>query len=382
MNRHTFIYLIIALALPFLPSCAKGNGGAPRPDGDGGQLELRHARNLSLEQHDGYVKATIRNPWDTTKVLHTYLLVPDSISGPAASLPEGTVVRVPLKKALIYSSVHTSLIDELGAGKAIKGICDRQYILNPSLIRRIDEGDITDCGSSYSPVMEKIIQLSPDAVLLSPYENSGNYGKIGQMGIPIVECADYMESTPLGRTEWMKFYGMLFGREKNAEELFSGIETDYNRLKQLTDTISHRPKVLVDRLYGNTWYVPSANSTMGTYIKDAGAENPFASTGKAGSIGLSGEQVLHEAGDADIWIVRYGQASDKTMRELSDDHPLYSQFKAFKLKKVYGCNTEAVNYYEETPFHPHWLLRELIRVFHPELMETEGENRYFTPLKP
>jgi iron complex transport system substrate-binding protein len=100
--------------------------------------------------------------------------------------------------------------------------------------------------------MERIIQLNPDAILLSPYENSGNYGKLGQMGIPLVECADYMEGSPLGRTEWMKFYGILFGTEAHANGMFDNIEKEYKRLTALTDTVSYRPKVMIDRLYGNS----------------------------------------------------------------------------------------------------------------------------------
>lgn len=380
MRHSIFLSLIAALLLPLLHSCKGGNSLNSTTCTTGDTIRLDYAKNLTLEQHDGFIKATIRNPWDTTKMLHTYILVPDSIHT-LKGIPEGTVVRVPLRNVLVYSTVHQSLIGELGARDAIGGVCDAQYIHNPELLQRIADGRVVDCGNSYSPNVERIIQLNPDAMLLSPFENSGNYGKPGQMGIPIIECADYMESTPLGRTEWMKFYGILFGREAQASEMFSEIEADYNKLKSLTATVDTKPKVLIDRLYGNSWYVPTAKSTMGTYITDAGGTNPFVGKGNAGSIGLAGEQVLHDGGDADIWLIRYGQATDKTLRELSADNPLYGQFKAFKLKNVYGCNTEKINYYEQTPFHPHWLLHDLIRVIHPEVLDGDTVNRYFTPLK-
>lgn len=361
-------------------SCKRGNS-LNSVSGDSDTLHLDYARNLTLEQYDGFVKATVRNPWDTTKTLHTYLLVPDSIHT-LKGIPEGTVIRVPLRNALVYSTVHQSLVGELGAREAIGGVCDTQYIHNPELLKRIADGKVADCGNSYTPNLERIIQLNPDAILLSPFENSGTYGKVGQMGIPIIECADYMESSPLGRTEWMKFYGILFGTETQAAEMFKNIEQEYKRLIALTDTVSYRPKVMIDRLYGNSWYVPSANSTMGRYIKDAGGSNPFDGAGKAGSIGVSGEQVLHEAGNADIWILRYGQATDKTLSELASDSPIYGQFKPLKEGKVYGCNTKKINYYEQTPFHPHWLLKDLISIIHPEISDPKEENRYFTQLKP
>lgn len=363
-----------------MPSC-KGGNSLVQAQATGDTLHLDYARYLTLEDHGTFTTATIRNPWDTTRTLHTYILVPDSTELPDA-LPDGTVVRTPLKNALVYSTVHQSLVGELGVMDAIGGICDLQYIHNPDLLQRISEGKVADCGNSNTPNIERIIQLSPDAVILSPYETSGTYGKLGQMGIPLIECADYMESNPLGRAEWMKFYGMLFGRTATATEMFNSIADEYNRLKATTDTVKSRPKVLMDRLYGNSWHVPTANSTTGAYLGDAGAVNPFADKGKAGSVGLAGEQVLHEAGDADIWLIRYAQDSDKTLRELSADHPLYGQFKAFKLKNVYGCNTDRVNYYEEMPFHPHWMLRDLIMICHPELETGADAPRYFTLLKP
>ena len=209
MRHSIFLSLITTLLLPLLPSC-KGGNGSVFSESANKSVELSYARNLKLDEFDGFIRATVRNPWDTTKTLHTYLLVPDSADRPS-DLPEGTVVRVPLKNALIYSTVHQSLIGELGAREAIGGICDAQYIHNPELLQLIADGKVADCGSSYTPNMERIIQLNPDAILLSPYENSGNYGKLGQMGIPLVDSADYMEGSPLGRAGWVNCSGLVLG---------------------------------------------------------------------------------------------------------------------------------------------------------------------------
>lgn len=375
MTIKSFFSLFLPIVLPLLVSCKGGN--ALVSVGEGDTLHLTHAVNLSLVRYPGYVKATVRNPWDTAAVLHTYLLVPDSIDLPA-SLPEGTVVRTPLRSALIYSSVHNSLVTEFGAIDAISGVCDAQYIHQKSLADRIADGRVADCGVGTSPNIERIISLNPDGVMLSPYEDSGSYGKLGQLGIPIIECADYMETSPLARAEWMKFYGMLFGKEDEAARMFAATESEYNSLKQLVANVGDKPRVLMDRLYGQVWYVPAANSTMGIFIKDAGGRNPFDTYDRSGSVGLTGEQVLFTAGDADIWLIRYSQASDKTMRELASDNAIYPQFKAFKENKVYGCNTSRVFFYEDVPFHPHWLLRDMISIFHPELSAERSEKNYFT----
>ncbi|MBO5455776.1 MAG: ABC transporter substrate-binding protein [Muribaculaceae bacterium] len=378
MTIKPLFSLFLPIVLPLLVSCKGGNALVSNQEGD--TLHLAYADNLSLVRYPDYVKATVRNPWDTVAVLHTYLLVPDSIDLPE-NLPDGTVVRTPLRSALIYSSVHNSLVSELGAIDAIAGVCDAQYIHQKELADRISGGTVADCGIGTSPNIEKIISMNPDGIMLSPFENSGSYGKVGQLGIPIIECADYMETSPLARAEWMKFYGMLFGKEDEANRMFEKTEKEYNTLKSLAENLSDKPKVLVDRLYGQIWYVPAANSTMGFFIKDAGGTNPFDSYERSGSVGLTGEQVLYNAGDADVWLIRYSQDSDKTMRELASDNAIYSQFKAFKDNRVYGCNTSKVFFYEDVPFHPQWLLGEMIAILHPEL-STMAPSRYFTKMLP
>lgn len=378
MTIKPLFSLFLPMVLPLLVSCKGGNALVSSSEGD--TIRMDYATNITMVKYDDYVKATVKNPWDTTATLHTYLLVPDSIDLPA-NLPEGTVVRTPMESALIYSSVHNSLVSELGAIDAISGVCDAKYIHQKELAGRIADGRVADCGIGTSPNIEKIISLNPDGIMLSPFENSGSYGKVGQLGIPIIECADYMETSPLGRAEWMKFYGLLFGKEIEADSMFMATQQEYNQLKELVKDIDNKPKVLIDRLYGQSWHVPAANSTMGIFIKDAGGLNPFDSYGGSGSVGLAGEQVLFKAEDSDIWLIRYSQSSDKTLSELATDNAIYPQFKAFKDKKVYGCNTSKVFFYEEVPFHPQWLLRDMISIFHPELSSIEPEKRYYSKMQ-
>ncbi|MCM1138135.1 MAG: ABC transporter substrate-binding protein [Duncaniella sp.] len=378
MTIKPLFSLFLPMVLPLLVSCKGGNALVSKDGGD--TIRMEYATNITMVKYDDYMKATVRNPWDTTTTLHTYLLVPDSIDLPA-NLPGGTVVRIPMESALIYSSVHNSLVSELGAIDAISGVCGARYIHQQDLADRISNGTVVDCGVSTSPNIEKIISLNPDGIMLSPFENSGSYGKVGKLGIPIIECADYMETSPLGRAEWMKFYGILFGKEKEADSMFELTKREYNQLKSLVKDVENKPKVLIDRLYGQSWHIPAANSTMGVFIKDAGGINPFDNFEGSGSVGLAGEQVLLKAEDADIWLIRYSQNSDKTLRELAADNAIYPQFKAFKDKRVYGCNTSNVFFYEEVPFHPQWLLKDMISIFHPELSSVEPTKQYYTEMQ-
>lgn len=336
---------------------------------------------LRVSQGDGYRHVVVRNPWDTASVLNSYVLVPDTCELPAR-LPEGTVIRTPLRRAVVYSGVHQLALGSIGAIEAVGGICDREYVTDSTLTARLANDAIADCGNNMSPNLERIIMLEPDAVLLSPYENSGNYGTLGTLGVPLVECADYMEPTPLGRAEWIRFLGMLTGREAEADSLFNDTRLRYERLRELASSAHSKPKVLVDCIYGQGWTVPSARSYTSAIINDAGGVNPFDYLdGAAGTNTLAPEQVFHRAGDADVWLLRYFRYEDMTLESLGADNPLYGRFNAFANGNVYGCNTSRKHFYEEVPFQPHLYLEDIIAILHPELAGDSIKPRYYTQLR-
>jgi iron complex transport system substrate-binding protein len=187
-----------------------------------------------------------------------------------------------------------------------------------------------------------------------------------------------MESTPLGRAEWLRFYGLLFGCEQKADSLFDAIDKNYNQLKTLV-TQKNRPSVLLDNVTGSVWYVPGGKSTIGQMIQDAGGSYPWAADEHSGSVSLPFENVLEKAGETDVWLFRYSSDHDITYDELRSEHHGYNQFKAFREKNVYGCNVELSPFYEETPFRPDWLLNDFIRILHPEL-EGLAPLRYYKKL--
>ena len=372
----TLTSIILLTVLPFLHGC--GNGGTVSSEGE--EVELKYADNLSLTEFDGYTVVKVRNPWDTTRLLQTYVLVDNGMEAPSG-FSKDQVINVPLKRSVIYSSVHNGLVNELGASSAIAGVCDSEYVYEPVLKDKIRKGEIADCGNSMSPNIEKIMSLSPGAILLSPFENSGGHGKLSQAGIPIVECADYMETSPLARAEWMKFYGRLYGEPDKADSLFTETERQYLELKRIAATTTSRPKVLMDRIYGQSWNLPAGKSTMGIMIQDAGGINPFSDVKVSGSLKLSPEKVLYEAQDADIWLIRFAY-TPLTLKSLGEDNKLYTQFKAYKEGRVYGSDSSRTRIFEDVAFHPQWLLGNLIALFHPELSLPVEGKLYFEKIKP
>ena len=341
-------------------------------------IPLRYAENLSLSATEDYTIARLRNPWDTTRILHTYVLVDKEKSLPA-DLPEGTLVRTPLSKAVVYSSVHCGLLNQIGALKSIGGVCDLKYIKLQEVQDGCRTGSIADVGNGMNPDIEKIIDLHPDAIMLSPFENSGGYGRVEKLNIPIIECADYMETSALGRAEWMRFYGLLFGEAQKADSLFAEVEKNYNELKALVAPLSYAPSVLSELKNGSAWFVPGGKSTSARIYADAGANYVFADDEHSGSVPLTFETVFDKGQNADFWLIKYNQAIDKTYKELEQDYAPYTGFRAFKERNIYGCNTGKVDFYEDSPFHPDRLLKDLIKIFHPTLLEGY-ELKYFTKL--
>ena len=380
---RTVRFLFLTTIVVLLVACRGGQTSFVQAVGD--TIAFKYATQLTVVRYDGYSVVTLKNPWKEDMTLHQYVLLPVGTAVANSPLPNATVIRTPLRRSMIFSTVHCAMLMDLGKQDCIAGVADLKYIKIPWIQQQVKAGKISDVGDGLSPVIEKIIDQRPDALFLSPFENSGGYGKLEDIDIPIVECAEYMETTPLGRAEWLRFYGMLFGCEEKADSLFDAIDKNYNHLKTLV-TQKSRPSVLLDNVTGSVWYVPGGKSTIGQMIQDAGGSYPWAADEHSGSVSLPFENVLEKAGEADVWLFRYSSDHDITYDELRSEHHGYNQFKAFRHQQVYGCNVELSPFYEETPFRPDWLLNDFICILHPELdLSKERKNhaplRYYKPLK-
>ena len=337
---------------------------------------IRYARNLHIEYFDDYVSVRIRDPWDTLRQRQHYVLVDRDKPLPARLPENGTVIRIPAEKAVIYTSVHTAIAEELGALDRVCGVCEPQYITSQEVLQRIGEGRIADLGVSTSPNVEKIIDIGTDLIIASPFENSG-YGAAEKLGIPIVEAADYMENHPLGRTEWVLFYGLLLGRREAAEAVFSQTEAHYQTLKARAADVTERPTVLLERRYGNSWAVPAGESYIGVMHADAGADYVFRDYPGAKSVHLTFEQVYDQAGDADFWFLKYDTRTPFSYTLLKQEYEPYANFRPWKERRVFACNTITSTYYDDITLHPDRVLEDLIAIYHPDRLPGHVQRYYF-----
>ena len=374
--------LVFAM-VAFLCLCACRNGQGEQTANVGDTLKLKYAEHLEIVKHDGYTAVKLADPWNLGKTLHTYLLVAKGEELPAEARRQAqgavSVVRIPLERTVVATSVHCGLMQSMNCQQAIAGVCDVQYINLPFVQQGVKGGKIADCGSGLQPTLESIIDLQPDAIFLSPFQNSGGYGRIEELDVPIIETADYMETSALGRAEWVRFYGMLFGAEHEADSIFAQVERNYMELRQKAHESTTRPTLLMDKLTGPVWYVPAGQSTVGKVIADANIAYPWADDTHSGSLPLPFETILEKAAQADIWLFRYNNKGTFRREHLLQDNSGYSQFKAYQQGNLFGCSTETSTFYEETPFHPDLLLRDFICIAHPDLQL--GSPKYFLKIE-
>lgn len=382
--------------------------GGKTASGEGGDtLQMKYAELLTIVKHDdgAYTEAIIENPWKKGTTLHKYILVPKGKEGDEtvarlkddirenATLQMGShcdIVRTPLESNVVFTAPHCQLMYELGCKNAITGVCDKDYINIPDIKERVKLSDgkastsdtdkvIIDCGSSMQPDIERIIALKPEGLLISPFENSGGYGKLDKLHIPIIETADYMETSPLGRAEWMKFYGLLFKSEERSDSLFSSIEKEYLALKAEAAKLPQGLSILTERKMGSVWYVPGGKSTMGILLKDANAKYIFADDTHSGSLAYGPERILSKGTQVDVWAFKYFGGKALSKNDLLAEYEGYKVLKAFNSNSIYQVDTSTQPYFELTSFHPEILLRVFIILAHPKATQF-GKLRFYQHL--
>lgn len=403
--KKQYILLCGATVALLMAACQGGKTAAADAEA-GDTLEMKYAKLLTIVKHgDGeeasdeaegvdyqYAEAIIANPWKAGTILHRYILIPKGKEGDktvamlARRRSTGArcttdTVRTPLESNLVFTAPHCQLLTELGCQNAITGVCDKDYINIPDIKSRAQADakvahPIMDCGSSMQPDIERIIALHPEALLISPFENSGGYGKLDKLRIPVIETADYMETSPLGRAEWIKLYGLLLGSSK-ADSLFSAIEKEYLQLKAEAAKLPLGLSILTERKTGNVWYVPGGKSTMGILLRDAHARYIFADDTHSGSLSMSPEQIIAKGNQVDVWAFKYFGGNALTKQDLLAEYQGYQALKAFQTGTVYETDTSCEPYFELTSFHPEILLREFIILSHPEAGDKFGKLRFY-----
>ncbi len=350
-------------------------------------LDIEYARGFSARTDaTGITYLTVSDPWPEASREYQYALVPREklavVTLPADSFD--AIIPVPVERLVLTSTTHVPSLVALQATGSLVGFPGLDYISSPEVRQRIDSGAVRELGANEQLNTELVLEAAPEVVVgFGISDAPGSYRGIREAGIPVIYNGDWMETNPLGKAEWIKFFGLLLGALPEAEEYFKEVETAYQEARELAAKAPTRPTVLSGALYRDVWYLPGGESWAAAFLEDAHADYLYADTPGSGSLSLSLEAVLEKGVDAEFWISPSQYTSYSGM---ASDNPHYEQFRAFRERRIFGYASNrgpggGLLYFEIGPNRPDWVLKDLIHHLHPGLLP-DYEPVFFKPLAP
>lgn len=329
-----------------------------------------YAEGFSVQYVEGGCLVTVQDPQKEKGKgeIYRYAFVSDKerfakneVSG------DYEVQPVPVRNIVCMTSLQLSNFIKLGELEHVVGITSARHLFNEEVNRRLEQKKIRKIGIEGNFDNEIIISMNPDLILISPFKRGG-YEALKDVGIPLIPHLGYKENSPLGQAEWIKFVGLLIGEEEKANAVFDSIKTEYNALKRLTEGVKKRPVVFSGELRGGNWYAVGGRNFLAQLFRDAGADYFLKDDPNTGGVTLDFETVYSRAESADYWRILNSYNGTFTYDALKAQDSRYADFRAFREKGVIYCNLKEKPYYENVPTHPEALLKDLIKVFHPELL--------------
>ncbi len=373
-------FLLVFILFLFTSGCHSGKNGEQQELSNTykNHVELRHAKGFQIDLADDHTRLTIHNPWSKTgEPYAVYYLYP--------SLPEklpsnGISLQIPVSSLVVNSFSYFEFLSLLDETDAIKGVTDAFRIYSPLILDKIEHGEISDMGDPFQPNLEKVMRVKPDAVINSAYAQVDSYSdRLTRAGIPVIYSLEWMENEPLARAEWIRMIAAFFGKDLQADSLFSEIEQRYNFVRNQIPTDQVRPTILAGDNFQGTWYVPGGKSFNAALFRDAGIHYRYSNNRESGSIGLDIESVLTQFSTADYW---FGCESE-SYAELAEKDAKYLLLNAVKKRQVFNNHNRTTenggnDYFESGAAHPDKVLSDLIRAVYPEALPGHS----FTYIKP
>ncbi|WP_348810701.1 ABC transporter substrate-binding protein [Flavobacterium maritimum] len=360
--------LLGVLFLSFI-GCQKNEKKEPQQKIDS-KNTIEYASGLSIFKYEGYSIVKVINPWPDANKNFTYILKEKNAIVPD-SLQKYTAVQVPLQSIVVTSTTNIPFLEMLGVEKSLVGFPHTDYVSSEKTRKLIDAGSVKNVGQNEKLNMEQLIELAPELIVTFGVDNNNPMiENLQKSGLKVMLQGDWMEQSPLGKAEWLKLFGALYGKEKEAKVLFDDIVKNYNEAVELVVNKKPESTVLYGSMYQEQWFVAKGNSWVAQFMKDAKANYLWSDVSGTGSLGLSFEKILDKAKNANVWIA---SGSFKTISELGNSNPHYSQFDAYKKKNVYTFEsklgaTGGTIYYELAPSRPDLVLKDYIKIFHPDLL--------------
>jgi len=367
----------IFFAMLSMAGCNRGNPLASENQRVKNPSQTKYASGFNVVDRGPFKIAEVYNPWQNSKgTTFSYVLAPDPGMVPD-SLSNLVYIKTPVKRVITLSTTHVAMIQQLGEAQSIKGVSGTRYIYNPEIRYRIDAGEVEDVGYDQGLNYESIVRLEPDVLFMYGVEGSvlATAEKLKELGIPVVFCGDYLESHPLGKAEWIRFFSLFYNLEDRADQFFLGIDSSYSAWTELALQVQKKPMVLNGLPWKDTWYIAGGKSFAAQLIKDAGGHYLWKDNNSMEAIPMDLETVYARAVGAHIWI---NPGAATSLHELFQFDERFNDLPVLQQGMVFNNNarlnsTGGNDYWESATVRPDLLLADLIAIFHPELL---SDHRY------
>lgn len=331
---------------------------------------VKYAKGFDIQVFETYKKLIIKSPYPGAENRQEFILVDQRVQNTDKFIDQNVLV-IPFKRIVTTSTTHIPMLELIEEETSLIGFPHTSYISSSKTRNLIEKGKVQEIGNEQDLNTELLISLNPDAVIgFSMGNNMKMYRIIEKNNIPVIYNSEWLEETPLGRAEWIKFFGTLFDKDKEADSIFTEIEKKYNNAVKIAKKSNTKPGILTGVLYKDKWNLPAGESFTATLLKDANTNYYWKETSGQGSLVLSFEAVYDKANRAEFWI---GSGYFTNYDDLASANSHYKEFDAFKRKNVYTFSKRrgengGVLYYELAPVQPHIVLQDIIKITHPDLL--------------
>ena len=374
-NHSYFTFLVLLLVFNF--SCKKEIVKVDKKKPS--ESTVKYAKGFDIINDNDTKKLIIKAAYQTSDEVFEY-----EIHKNATSKGIYLNINIPIKKLVVTSTTHIPMVELLNEENSIIGFPYSKYISSQKTRALIDKGNIKEIGKESSLNTEILLDLQPELVVgYSVSSADKSLSTIQKAGINVIYNGDWLEETPLGRAEWIKFFGILFDKEKKADSIFNVIEANYLNAKKIALKAPKKPSILSGAIMSkDIWNLPAGESFVAQFLKDANLNYLWKDSKGKGSLSLSFESVFDKAKNANFWITP-GYFSSK--EQLMQSNQIYAQFDAFKNNKIYTPinkkgKTGGVIYYELASTRPDLVLKDIIKITNPDLL-TDYKFTFFEKMK-
>ena len=372
--------ILLAFILIGLLSCVD-NTKKEEDLGSFTEVEITYAEGFSIHHYKDFTKVIVHSPWQEAEKGLVYILKNKEIELPI-SMVYDAVIDLPIEKLVTTSTTHIPSLITLNKLEKLVGFPNLDYISSKAAREFIDQGKIKELGKNEAINTEIVLELNPNVIFSFALEGQNKaLSKLQESGIPVVYNGDWLEKSALGKAEWIKFFGVFLGELDQSVKAFEDVKQSYHSLKVLAKTSTKKPSVISGAMHQDRWYLPYGTSWQAQFFEDAHADYIYSHTQGKGSAAFAFETVLQDAKQAEFWISP-GQYT--TYEQLTENNTHYQEFDAFQEKNIFTMarttgETGGVLFYELGPNRPDLILKDLVKIFHPDLLK-DKDFTFFKPL--